>query len=119
VCTRPLRIGLPFAAVEADNAPDDEAEPLAMPITMVAGKRLALITIRSVDPDLNVRLGDFIAGHLYANRERRRHPRSLLRRMYDAVTPDAQYDIDGACFRYETGNFKLERDEYVPDAQPR
>jgi hypothetical protein len=29
----------------------------------------------------------------------------------DALTPDTQYDIDGACFRYETGDFKLESAE--------
>jgi hypothetical protein len=80
-----------------------------MPITMVSGKRLALITIRSVDPDLNDRLGHFIAYHLHANNERRRRPRSLLR-VRDALTPDTQYDIDGAWFRFETGDFKLESD---------
>ena len=32
-----------------------------MPVVMVAGKCLALITIRSVDPDLNTRMGHFIA----------------------------------------------------------
>ena len=84
-----------------------------MPITMVSGKCLALITIRSVDPDLNARLGDFIAYHVHANRERRSRSRSLLRRLRDALTPDMQYDIDGACFRYETGDFKLESGAYV------
>jgi hypothetical protein len=82
-----------------------------MPITMVSGKRLALITIRSADPDLNDRLGYFIAHQLHANCERRWRPRSLLRRLRDALTPDTQYDIDGACFRYETGDFKLESAE--------
>jgi hypothetical protein len=78
-----------------------------MPISMVfPGKRSALITIRSVDPELNDRLGRFIADHLQANNERRRRPRSLLRRLRDALTPDVYYDVDGACFRYETGDFK-------------
>ena len=81
-----------------------------MPITMVSGRRLALITIRSIDPDLNDRLGYFIAYHLHANNERQRRPRSLLRRLYDALRADTKYDIDGACFRYETGDFKLESD---------
>jgi hypothetical protein len=80
---------------------------------MVSGKRLALITIRSVDPDLNDRLGHFIADHLHSNNECRRRPRSLLRRLRDALTPDAYYDVDGACFRYETGDFKLDSDAYV------
>jgi hypothetical protein len=84
-----------------------------MPITMVSGKRLALITIRSADPNLNARLGHFIANHLQANSERRRRPRSLLRRLRDALTPDTYYDVDGACFRYETGDFKLESNGYV------
>lgn len=70
-----------------------------MPITMVSGNRPALITIRSVDPDLNIRMGYFIAVHLHANRERRRRPRSLLRRLRDALTPDTQHDVEGACFR--------------------
>jgi hypothetical protein len=80
---------------------------------MVGDKRLALITIRSVDPDLNDRLGYFIACHLHANSERRRRPRSLLRRLRDALTPDTYYDVDGACFRYETGDFRLEGEAYV------
>jgi glycerol-3-phosphate dehydrogenase len=84
-----------------------------MPITMVSGKSLVLITIRSVDPDLNTRMGHFIADHLSANRERRRHSRSLLRRLRDALTPDLRYDVDGACFRYETGDFRLEGDAYI------
>jgi hypothetical protein len=84
-----------------------------MPITMVSGKRLALITIRSADPDLNARLGHFIANHLQANSERRWRSRSLLRRLRDALTPDTHYDVDGACFRCETGDFKLEGDAYV------
>jgi hypothetical protein len=75
---------------------------------MVSGKRLALITIRSVDADLNDRLGHFIAHHLHANSERRWRSRSLLRRLRDALTPDTLHDLDGACFRYETGDFKLE-----------
>jgi hypothetical protein len=58
-------------------------------------------------------MGDFIAHHLHANNERRQRPRSLLRRLRDALTPDTQYDIDGACFQYETGDFKLESDAYV------
>ena len=84
-----------------------------MPITMVVGgsRPRALITIRSVDSDLNYRLGHFIAVHLHANNERRSRPRSLLRRLLDALKPDTQYDIDGACFRYETGDFKLESAE--------
>jgi hypothetical protein len=82
-----------------------------MPITMVSGKRLALITIRSVDPDFNTRMGHFIA--LHANSERRWRSRSLLRRLRDALTPDRQYDVDGACLRYESGDFKLEKDAYV------
>jgi hypothetical protein len=89
-----------------------------MPITMVTGKRLVLITIRSVDPDLNTRMGYFIAEHLRENNERRWRPRSLLRRLCDALTPDEKYEVDGACFRYETGVFKLEGDENVPDAHP-
>jgi hypothetical protein len=84
-----------------------------MPITMVSGKRLALITIRSVDPDLNTRMGHFIACHLHANSERRWRSRSLLRRLRDALTPDLQYDVDGTCFRYETGDFRLEGDAYI------
>ena len=86
---------------------------------MVTGKRLVLITIRSVDPDLNKRMGYFIAEHLHEHNDRRRRPRSLLRRLRDALLPDRKYEVDGACFRYETGNFKLENDEYVPDAQGR
>ena len=84
-----------------------------MSIVMVTGKCLALITIRSVDPDLSARMGHFIAEHLTTNRERRRRPRSLLRRLRDALTPDVQYDVDGACFRYETGDFRLEGDTYI------
>ena len=84
-----------------------------MPIAMVSGKCLTLITIRSVDPDLNNRMGHFIADHLTTNRERRRRPRSLLRRLRDALTPDMQYDIDGACFEHETGDFRLGSDAYV------
>jgi hypothetical protein len=80
-----------------------------MPITMVSGRRLALITIRSIDPDLNDRLGYFIAYQLHANNERQRRPRSL-RTLYDALGADTKYDIDRACFRYETGDFKLESD---------
>ena len=84
-----------------------------MPITMVSGKSLALITIRSVDPDLNTRMGHFIADHLTTNRERRWRPRSLLRRLRDALTPDMQSDVAGACFRYETGDFRRESDTYA------
>jgi hypothetical protein len=58
-------------------------------------------------------MGHFIADHLSANRERRRHSRSLLRRLRDALTPDTQHDVEGACFRYEVGDFKLESDVYV------
>ena len=80
---------------------------------MVSGKRPVLITIRSVDPELNTRMGQLIADHLNANGERRSRPRSLMSRLRDALRPDTQHDVDGACFRYETGDFKWKDDAYV------
>jgi hypothetical protein len=58
-------------------------------------------------------MGDFIAVHLSANGERRWRSRSLLRRLRDTLTPDTQYDVDGDCLRYETGDFKLDSDAHV------
>ena len=44
--------------------PPDDGTEFPMSIVMVTGKCLALITIRSVDPDLSARMGHFIAEHL-------------------------------------------------------
>jgi hypothetical protein len=84
-----------------------------MPITMVAGrKRHALITIRSVDPDLNDRLAYFIDCHLHANMERQRRPRSLVRRLRDALRPDVQYNMREVLvslrdWRFQTGGRRV------------
>jgi len=52
------------------------------------------------------------------NRLPRRQP-CKIHLLVDALGPDRKHDVDGACFRYETGDFKLESDEHVPDPQPR
>jgi hypothetical protein len=44
------------------------------------------ITIRSTEPDLNTRMGYFIAEQLHEHNERQWRPRSLLRRLRNALT---------------------------------